>query len=316
MNRLLITTTSFLDTAGGHHALLDGLPGEKINRRGPLTESELKPALEGVEAVICGDDHFTRRILTGCAGRLRVLSKYGTGLDKIDLQAAKDLGIAVYNTPAVNHRTVAEHVMAYVLAVAKNLFLHTVNLREGQWSRFAGSDLAGATMAVVGVGKVGGEVCKLAAAFGMRVHGYDPMRKDWDELPGVSVFSTPVEAIAEADYISLNMPATPTTTGMINVGLLAHCRRQPVVVNCARGEIIDEVGLIVALDQGLIAAYCADVFPIEPLPVEHPFRSHEKIFLSPHCASRTRENVVRQAVCALSNLKSFLAGETSPNRVV
>ena len=171
--KVLITTTSFQDTPGPHHDLLAQQGWDLTRERGPLPEDTMLKLVGDFDGIICGDDVFTKPVLAQCLPRLKCLSKYGIGLDKIDLDAATELKIPVCNTPGVNHTTVAEHTIGLLLAMVRNIPKENGFVHQAQWKRITGRELAGQTLGLLGLGRIGKEVAKRAMAFGMKVLAYD-----------------------------------------------------------------------------------------------------------------------------------------------
>src|SRR5690349_14791257 len=176
--KILLTTTSFQDTPGTHHDLLASKGWEIITARGPLNEADTFALVGDVDGYICGDDAITRRVLEKARPRLKVLSKYGIGVDKIDVKSATEFGLPVLFTPGVNHTTVAEHCFLLLLALQKNLLFHTDSTRAGGWKRQTGHELFEKTIGIVGLGRIGKEVVIRARAFGMTPIAYGNY---WDE---------------------------------------------------------------------------------------------------------------------------------------
>lgn len=159
--KILVTTTSFQDTPGEHHEFLSAQDWDIEYLRGPVNESELLPIIHKYDGVICGDDEYTREVIkTGKEGKLKVLSKYGVGLDKIDLIAAKEYGVKVTNVPGVNHVSVAEHVLALLFSFQKNIHLQYNSVQNKSWRRLIGHEIEGSTIGIIGLGAVGKEVAK------------------------------------------------------------------------------------------------------------------------------------------------------------
>src|SRR5476651_1248027 len=171
--KILLTTTSFQDTPGAHHDLLAGTGWEIITARGPLNEADTLALVGDVDAFICGDDAITRAVLEKARPRLKVISKYGIGVDKIDVKSCTEFGIPVLFTPGVNHTTVAEHTFLLLLALEKNFLLGVDSTRAGGWKRQTGHELLEKTIGIVGLGRIGKEVAIRAQAFGMKSIAYD-----------------------------------------------------------------------------------------------------------------------------------------------
>jgi D-3-phosphoglycerate dehydrogenase / 2-oxoglutarate reductase len=311
MTRVLLTTTSFQDTPGVHHDLLAAAGFEVVRERGPLPESRMLELAGEFDAYLCGDDALTRAVLQKSLPRLKVVSKYGIGLDKIDVPAATDLRLPVLFTPGVNHTTVAEHTFALLLAAVRNLVVEANHVAAGRWTRITGNEVCGKTLAIVGFGRIGREVAIRARAFGLRVIGYgnywDEDFARWHDITRMESFD---ELLAQADFISLHTKLTAQTRHLIHAGNIGRLRRGAVIVNCARGEILELGALVAALKSGHLKAYAADVLDQEPPPADHPLLGLPNVILTPHIGSRTHESVQRQASCAVENLTRFLSGRT------
>ncbi|MEO5958825.1 MAG: NAD(P)-dependent oxidoreductase, partial [Opitutaceae bacterium] len=217
MTKILLTTTSFQDTPGEHHKLLADTGWEVIRARGPLNEADTLAAVGAVDGYICGDDLITRRVLEKARPKLKVLSKYGIGVDKIDVKSCTEFGIPLLFTPGVNHTTVAEHTFLLLLALEKNFFFHTDSTRSGGWKRKTGHELLEKTIGIVGLGRIGKEVALRARAFGMHVIAHDIY---WDEkfatANNVKRAANLDEVYAASDYISLHTNLTPETRDMVS----------------------------------------------------------------------------------------------------
>lgn len=310
MTRILLTTTSFQDTPGGHHDLLAQTGWEVIRARGPLNEADTLALVGEVDGYICGDDAITRRVLEKARPRLKVLSKYGIGVDKIDVKSCTEFGIPLLFTPGVNHTTVAEHTFLLLLALEKNFLFHTDSTRSGGWKRKTGHELLEKTIGIVGLGRIGKEVAIRAKAFGMTPIGYDVY---WDEKfateHGVKRVATLDEIYAAADYISVHTNLTPQTRGMINAAAFAKMKKGVLILNCARGEIVNTEDMVDALKSGQVGGYGTDVLDQEPPQPDHPLLKLPNVVCTPHIGSRTYESVVRQATAAVTNLIRAMHGE-------
>ena len=308
--RILLTTTSFQDTPGEHHDRLAATGWEMVTARGPLSEADTLAAVGEVDGYICGDDAITRRVLEKATPRLKVLSKYGIGVDKIDVAACTQLGIPVLFTPGVNHTTVAEHAFLLLLALEKNLLFHCDSTRGGGWKRQTGHELLGKTIGIVGLGRIGREVAIRAKAFGMRPVGYDVF---WDDAfaaaHGVARAATLDELFAQSDYLSLHTNLTPETRDLIRAETIHRMKPEVIVINCARGEIVNTADMAAALRSGRVRGYGTDVLDAEPPPADHPLTHLPNCIVTPHVGSRTCESVQRQALAAVENLVRAMHGE-------
>ncbi len=265
-----------------------------------LSEAELLPLVGDIEGVICGDDEYTERVLKA-APRLRVISKWGTGIDSIDRDAAARLGIRVCNTPGAFTHPVADTVMGYVLIFARKLPWMDSDIRSGIWEKRPLLSLRETTLGVVGVGNVGSAVVHRAVAFGMRVLG-----NDFVEIPASLVADTNLEVVSldqllvQADFVSLNCDLNPTSHHLIGERELALMKSTAYLINTSRGPVIDEPALVEALQQRLIAGAALDVFEEEPLAQDTPLRNLDNCLLAPHnansspeAARRVHENTIR-----------------------
>jgi D-3-phosphoglycerate dehydrogenase len=308
--RILLTTTSFQDTPGEHHDRLAATGWEVVTARGPLSEADTLAAVGEVDGYICGDDAITRRVLEKASPRLKVLSKYGIGVDKIDVAACTEMGIPVLFTPGVNHTTVAEHAFLLLLALEKNLLFHCDSTRAGGWKRQTGHELLGKTIGIVGLGRIGREVAIRAKAFGMRPLGYDV---SWDEAfaaaQGVTRAATIDEVFAQSDYLSLHTNLTPETRDLVRAETIRRMKPDVIVINCARGEIVNTADMAAALASGRVRGYGTDVLDVEPPPADHPLTHLPNCLVTPHVGSRTSESVQRQALAAVENLVRAMHGE-------
>ena len=301
--KILLTTTSFQDTPGAHHDLLKKTGWEIITARGPLNEADTLALVGDVDGYICGDDAITRNVLEKARPKLKVLSKYGIGVDKIDVKSATEFGIPLLFTPGVNHTTVAEHAFLLLLALEKNLLFHTDSTRAGGWQRKTGHELFEKTLGIIGLGRIGKEVAIRARAFGMNVIS---MSRSWDEKfaaqYGLQEATSLDEIYAKSDYLSLHCNLTPETRDLICSRNISKMKAGVVIVNCARGEVVSTPDIIRALQSGYVAGYGADVLDQEPPPADYPLLKLPNVIVTPHIGSRTYESVVRQATCCVKNL--------------
>jgi len=310
MTRVLLSTTSFQDTPGVHHELLAKTGFEIVRERGPLSEERMLELAGGFDAYLCGDDALTRAVIRKSLPRLKVISKYGIGLDKVDVQAATDLRVPVLFTPGVNHTTVAEHTFGLLLSAVRNIVTEANYTAQGKWTRITGTELFGKTLAIVGLGRIGCEVAIRARAFGLNLIGFG---SHWDPAFAaehrIERVATIEEVLRRADIVSLHTKLTPATRHLINAGNIGLLRKTAVIVNCARGELLELSALVAALKSKNILAYATDVLDQEPPPRDHPLLGLPNVIVTPHIGSRTFESVQRQATCAVENLSLYLAGK-------
>lgn len=274
-----------------------------------LDEHELLDWLDGIDGVICGDDRFTEQVLEEAAPRLRVISKWGTGIDSIDQEAADRLGIRVCNTPDAFTDPVSDTVLGYVLAFARRLPWLDRLMSEGGWKKLSGASLDDLTLGVIGVGNIGRAVIRRARPFGVELLG-----NDIREIPSDFVAETDLEVVSKekllerSDFVSLNCDLNPTSRHLITFDELSRMKESAVLVNTARGPLVDEPELIRALRKGEIAGAALDVFETEPLSQDSPLRTMDEVMTAPHNANtspeaweRVHENTLENLVQALND---------------
>jgi len=308
--RILLTTTSYQDTPGPHHDLLATHGWEIVRERGPLTEERMLELAGDFDGFLCGDDGITQAVIDKSLPRLKVISKYGIGLDKIDVDYATSQKIPVLFTPGVNHTTVAEHTFGLLIGITKHIVTTAAAARNGEWLRLTGHEIMGQTIGIVGLGRIGKEVAIRANAFGMKVIAYDIY---WDEAfaeqHGVGRCESMDDVLVNSDVVSLHCFLSDETRGMINKEKIAEMRDGAIVLNCARGELVITEDMSEALHSGKIGGYGADVLDVEPPPADHPLLTAPNTVITSHIGSRTHESVIRQATMATENLLRFLNGE-------
>ncbi len=306
--KILLTSTSFQDTPGTHQEKLYSVGLEIDTLRGPVKEDVLLPIIADYDGIICGDDEITEKVIKkGKEGKLKIISKYGVGLDKINLQAAKHLGMPVTNCPGVNHVTVAEHVIALLFTYYKNIHLEYNITKAGGWKRFVGHELFGKKIGILGLGKIGKELAIRAKALGLYVYAFDPYTdKEFIQNNEIQLMFSVEELIKDIDILSLNLPLNDKTKGLVNYDLLLKAKRKLVIVNTSRALIIHQNSLIKALQSKIIRAYLTDVMDEEPMPKNHPLLQFDNVLITPHIGSRTYESVQRQGLMAVENLFNAL----------
>ncbi len=307
--RVLISAPYMLPVIERFQSIFDELGVEvvlvEVEER--LSEDELLAYTGSIDGVICGDDRFTAAVLKAAAPRLRVISKWGTGIDSIDGEAASELGIQVMNTPGAFTEPVADSVLGYILAFARSQPWMTQQMREGEWKKIPGRALSECTLGVIGVGKIGKAVLKRAQAFGMDLLGNDVVDIDSEFITevGVQMLDLP-DLLKRADFISINCDLNPTSRGLIDSGAFRLMQPHAVLINTARGSIVVEEALIEALCDKSIAGAALDVYEDEPLPGKSPLYAMDNVLLAPHNANsspgaweRVHLNTIRNLITGL-----------------
>ena len=258
--------------------------------------------------------------LLDAAPRVRVVSNYAVGYDNIDVAAATSRGVVVTNTPGVLTETVADFAITLLLAVARRVVESDRYTREGRWKSwepllFLGQDLYGATLGLVGLGRIGAAVAKRAHGFDMRILYHDVVRREDLEHDLGLEFTSLEDLLRRSDFISVHTPLTPQTRHLISTDQFRLMKRTAVLVNTARGPIVDPDALYRALADRQIWGAGLDVFEVEPVPADHPLLRLDNIIVAPHIASASVETRAKMALMAVDNLLAALGGQRPPNFV-
>jgi D-3-phosphoglycerate dehydrogenase len=277
------------------------------NKGRPLTEDELKPLLEDCEGCIAGLDFYTAGAISS-ASKLKVISRYGTGCDRVDIDVAKERGIAVCNTPGANAQAVAELTFALMLCLARNVHKLDRETRAGNWGRATGMELHEKNLGLVGLGAVGKAVSVIARGFGMKVTAYDPyistkFTKENNII--ISDFNTLLE---NSDVVCLHVPLTDSTRHIIGNEAISRMKKGTLLINTARGGLIDEEAAHEALESGQLGGLGLDAFEEEP-PQKSPLFDHDNVVLTPHIGAHTHKATRNMAMMAVDNLIAVLKGE-------
>ncbi len=311
--KILVTSASFQDTHGPHMQLLMQQGYTLSFAKGPLPATELENMIGGFDGLLCGDDDITAGVLQkGAEGKLQYISKYGVGVDRIDTAMANQLGILVTNCPGVNQVSVAELVFSLLLSFARHIPIETNITKAGGWQKMTGFEIFGKTIGIVGFGAIGREVAKRAAAFGMPVLVATPRPPSlYLQQNGYAACASVSELATKADIITLHLPLTPATRGLVNDSLVSVCKPGAILINTARGGLVEASAVLAGLQNGLLGGYLADVLEEEPMPANYPLNNHPKVLITPHIGSRTVESVARQGTLAVENLVNMIAGNVA-----
>jgi D-3-phosphoglycerate dehydrogenase len=251
-----------------------------------LEEADLLKYAGQFDGAICGDDRYSDRVLAACVPRLKVISKWGTGIDSIDSAACERLGVKLCRTPNAFTLPVADSVMGYLLAFARRQPWMGRAMKAGRWEKLPGKALHECTLGVIGVGTIGKTVVRRAHAFGMKLLGNDIVEIDHVFIAETGIEMTDLDTLLKnSNFVSLNCDLNPTSLHFINARTLSLMRPDAVLINTARGPIVDEPALASALQAGTIAGAALDVFEVEPLPADSPFIQMENVMLAPHNAN-------------------------------
>jgi D-3-phosphoglycerate dehydrogenase len=307
--KVLVTPASFKTGSAG--PVLDRLKSFAdtlvFNPKGkPLSEDELITLLEGCDGCIAGLDPFSKRVIDS-AGALKVISRYGTGVDNVDIAAAQERGVIVCKTPGVNAQAVAELAITLLLCLARQVPMLDRKTREGYWVRSIGIELHNKTMGILGLGAVGRRTARLAAGFSMKVLACDPdMDTEYAQANGIHPvdFNT---LLGESDFLSLHLPLNAETRYIISADAMKRMKKGAIIINTARGGLIDESAACALIKSGHLDGLALDVYESEP-PQNSPLFGLENVVFTPHTAAHTVEATAAMAALSVQNLIDVLSG--------
>jgi D-3-phosphoglycerate dehydrogenase len=315
-----------MDTPGPHLEKIYSFGFNLVTARGPLEEDELINLAnqhQGFDGVICGTDSFTAKALEVYSPRTKVISRYGVGLDRLDMEAAQKLGIEVLNTPRFNHATVAELTFGLMISISRKIPEHVELVKRGEWTRMTGYELRHKTISIFGFGMVGREVAKIALSFGMNViinnsswgdvheEYLNALKKGfsdrllWEEA-SVERCDNEEEALKRADYISLHFDLNRSTLHFLNQRRLELCKNGVFIINGSRGGLVEEQAIVDAINSGRVAGYGTDVVERQPIKSNNPLLNCKNVLITPHIGGRTFESVYKQGLSSVDNLLKVL----------
>lgn len=309
--KILITPTSFQKPVNAKaREMIEAFADEIVYnpQTRPLTAGEVAELLPGVDGYIAGLDYITAEALANAPASLKVISRYGAGVDRVDLAAAKAKGIVVTNTPGTNSTAVCELAFGLMLSLARHIPQMDGAVKRGEWPRANGVELCGKTLGIVGFGAIGKKLAVRARAFGMDVVAYDPY---FDAAFAAENGVTQMELddlIPQADVISLHVPLTEQTKHMIDAKQIVRMKDGAFVINTARGGLVDEAAAAEAIKAGKLGGIGLDAFEVEP-PTESPLMGLDNVVLTPHAGAHTDEAVAGMGLMAVLNLIDVLQGK-------
>jgi D-3-phosphoglycerate dehydrogenase len=315
--RVLVTPTSFGANDPALRAWLEDEVGEVDYNTGgkPLRAGELRGRIAGVDGYIAGLDEIDRSVIEA-ADRLKVIARYGVGYDNIDVEAAREKGVVVTNAPGANAASVAELAIGLMIALMRNITQAVEATKAGGWPRLKGISLEGARVGLVGFGAIGRETARRLEGFGCEVMAYDPaIDEAAAEALGVEIAAYD-DVIREADVLSLHAPLTPETHHMVDADLLSRMKPGAILVNTARGGLIDEGAVLTALESGQLGGVALDVFAQQPPDPDNPLLAHPKVIATPHMGSHSNSAANAMGRAALHDCLAVLRGDEPLHRVV
>ena len=314
--RVLVTPTSYGKNDARLKTELEGQVGEVIyNPTGkPLSSPEVANLLAGIDGYIAGLDGIDAAALKS-ADRLKVIARYGVGVDQVDLGVCKEKGIVVTNTPGANSVSVAELALGLMLALARQIPEAVEAVHQGNWPRYAGLSLEGKTVGILGLGAIGKQLARRLAGFDCRILAYDPFG-DAAAAKDLHVELTGLNAVLEAaDFVSLHLPSLPETRGMVNDDFLGRMKKGSFLVNTSRGEVINEAALLKALQSGHIKGAGLDAFTVEPPDPKNPLLSLPQVIATPHLGAMTDGATSNMGWLAMRDCLAVLKNEKPAYRV-
>jgi D-3-phosphoglycerate dehydrogenase len=308
--RLLVTPTSYGKNDPRLKTELEAQVGEVIyNPTGkPLTSAEVANLLPGIDGYIAGLDGIDANALKS-ADRLKVISRYGVGVDSVDLAAAREKGIIVTNTPGANSVSVAELALGLMLALARQIPEAVEAVHQGKWPRYSGVSLEGKTVGILGLGAIGKQLARRLAGFDCKITAYDPFADVTFAKDNHIELGTMDEVIKQADFVSLHLPLLPETRGIVNENFLGKMKKGSFLINTSRGEAIDEDALLKALQSGHLKGAGLDAFAVEPPEPKNPLLALPQVIATPHLGAQTDGATSNMGWFAMKDCLAVLKGE-------
>jgi D-3-phosphoglycerate dehydrogenase len=289
-------------------SILEACPDLEVDYAPGLDPADLLDRIQDAHGLVIRSGTKVTRDVIDAAPDLRVIGRAGIGVDNVDLPAATARGIVVVNTPSGNNVTTAEHAIALLVSLARHIPQATASMKQGLWekSAFTGTELFNRTLGLVGLGNIGRVVADRARGLGMRVIAYDPHLPD-DVARKLEVELVDLEGLlSRADVISVHVPKTKETTGLLGAATFPHCKPGVLIINAARGGIIDEAALLDALESGQVGGAALDVFDVEPPGEDHPLVRHPRVICTPHLGASTEQAQLNVAIQVAEQVRDFL----------
>lgn len=314
--KVLVTPTSFLKNPEAK-AMVEAFADETVYnpQTRPLEAEEVLALLDGVDGYIAGLDYITSDVIRRAPASLKVISRYGAGVDRVDLEAAKEKGITVTNTPGTNAVAVCELAFGLMFSLARSIPRLDAAVKKGEWPRNDGIELAGKTLGIIGFGAIGKNLATRARAFGMRVVAFDPyFNQAFANQHGIEQMTLD-ETIETADFLSLHVPLTKETKYMIGEQAIARMKKGAFIINTARGGLVDEAAAASALKSGKLGGIGLDAYEVEPV-TDSPLLGLDHVVMTPHTGAHTNEAIAGMGIMAAQNLIDVLQGKDCKYKIV
>ena len=314
--RLLVTPTSYGKNDARLKTELEAQVGEVIyNPTGkPLTSTEVAQLLPGIDGYIAGLDGIDANALK-TADRLKVIARYGVGVDNVDLAAAREKGIVVTNTPGANSVSVAELALGLMLALARQIPEAVEAVHQGKFPRYTGVSLEGKTIGILGLGAIGKQLARRLSGFDCKIAAYDPLADAAFAMDNHIEIAAMDEVIKQADFVSLHLPLLPETRGIVNDTFLSKMKKGSFLINTSRGEVVDEDALLRALQSGHLKGAGLDAFAVEPPDPKNPLLALPQVIATPHLGAQTDGATSNMGWFAMRDCLAVLKNEKPTFRV-
>jgi D-3-phosphoglycerate dehydrogenase len=314
--KLLVTPTSYGKNDPRLRTELENLAGEVVyNPTGkPLSAREVAELLNGVDGYIAGLDEINETALQN-ADRLKVISRYGVGVDNVDLNITRQKGITVTNTPGANSVSVAELALGLILSLARQIPDAAQAVHQGKWPRLAGLSLEGKTVGILGLGAIGKQLARRLSGFDCRILAYDPF-VDAEVAKSLNVEMMEMDqVVSSADFLSLHMPLMPETKNLVNADFLSGMKKGSFIINTSRGEVVDEIALYESLKSGHLRGAALDAFSVEPPDPANPLLNLPQVIATPHLGAQTDGATSNMGWLAMNDCLAVLRGENPKYKV-
>lgn len=283
----------------------------------PFVVNNMKNVIErvkGFDAVLAGGDPFPKEALEKISSTVKIIARFGTGYNKIDMEAATKLGIAVTNTPGRMSSSVAEMALLLMLCISRRICKFNYKVKKGNWwQKYIGTQIEGKTIGLVGFGQIAQKLAKYLQGFSCNIIAYDKYF-DQSTAKKLSVeYSTINQIFEKSDYVSIHVPLTHETTDLINYKLISSMKPSAYLINTSRGGVVNEKDLVMALQENKVAGAGLDVLKKEPVERDNPLLQMDNVIISPHIAAITKETFKAAGICAAENIITIFKGKTPPN---
>jgi len=314
--KVLITSRSFGKISDEPLNILKEAGFEVTLKGKDFDQAEFESMIPDYDALIIGAHEFPEAVMERCP-KLKIICKHGAGLDNVHLDKARELGVAVCNVPGTNANAVADLTFGLMLAAARNIVSTNRWVHEGKWQTAIGVDVYGKTLGLMGFGAIAKNVARRAAGFSMKVLAYDPYVTQLpEEFQGYVTLADQETVLTGCDYLSLHLPLTDETRGMISGAELARMRKGSYVINCARGGIVSEKALYEALVSGHIAGAAMDVSEVEPMAADNPLLTLDNVIVTPHIGMYSKEAIGAVSLICAQNVAAQAKGQPLQHQVV